>query len=209
MKRIAVLVTLIIVMLTFLGCNKRINDLTEMDEECEILVRNDLDSEYLVITNEIIKNNVLHFLNETISQEEIVVSKSGEIPVTGDKIKVTDLKGEDYFVSFSIYYVDAFSDGGKEVIIVENGKGSKKYYYSNNDLEDFISLALTDSNTFLAKVVGMTKQQLQVASNIFGSLTLQSETIPEDIKVGSEVEITLGNMTETSKGLYAQSIIKK
>lgn len=64
------------------GCSNSTMKLDEVnpDMECEIMVRNNIDEDYVVITDEVIHNNLLYLLKEIISEEKIVISKGGSIP---------------------------------------------------------------------------------------------------------------------------------
>lgn len=209
MKKITVVVTIVMVLLIFSGCSEK-SGLSEIGDEAEyeIKVREHRNVSYTDVTDEVIKNNVLYLLKEIVSQEKVVISNGGSAgPSNSKRIKITSDEGEKYIIGFYIYYESEYVDGGRATIGINSDKGQTDYYYDINKLEKIIRLMLTDSRTFTAKVKKI--KPLEVVSPGLVALTLHIEDLPENIKVGSEVEITLGKMTDTSKGLVAESIIKK
>lgn len=178
----------------------------DMDIEWKIMLRNNADEDFQLITDEIIHNNVFYLLKSILSNDKIVVSEDGEVPFTHSKqIKISDLTEVDYIISFSTYYVNKKNDGGRRAIIIEHGDDIQ-YYYVINQLDNYISLALTNERTFTAKVVGMWENKVTVVSDIFDCLEFEYEYLPEDVIEGTLIEITLGKLLDENSELFAQSI---
>ncbi|ROR29429.1 hypothetical protein EDD66_103367 [Mobilisporobacter senegalensis] len=209
MKRIILYLTILLTMTVVCGCSKsEINlDEVDMDTKCEVMIRKNSNENYMIIEDEVIHNNLLHLLRETISKEKIIISKNGRIPFCDDwQIKISGMESEDFIISFSTYYKDEYSDGGKSVMIIEKNK-KIEYYYIVNNLYNFMPLARTNNRIFVAKVTQ--RKPLQVVSDYFETLELQYDSLDDNIMEGSLVEVTLGKITETSTGLNAESVVKK
>lgn len=93
------------------------------------------------------------------------------------------MEGKEYSISFSIYYEDEYSDGGKEVVAVEK-EGTISYYYRTNELYNH-PLALNNSSILTATVTAIQKESLQVVSDTISSLTIHCEGLPENITKSS------------------------
>lgn len=202
---------ILMALLIFTGCSESKSGLSEMGEEIEyeIKIRKRSNVSYTVVTDQVIKNNLLCLLKEVVSQEKIVVSGDASTGSLDEReIIITRSEGEQYIIGFSIFYSSEYVEGGPLVIGVSNGKGKADYYDKANELDDFINIALTDSRTLSGEVINLQPLQLKT-QHVFDSLTLHTEDLPENIEVGSKVEVTLGKMTNTSKGLVAESIVKK
>lgn len=192
------------------GCTKATTNYINLNEsnQCEVNVRNNEKEGDVTVKDEVIINNLLYLLNEVTSGDKIVVSKKGKIPYMDERqINITGLS-DDYNISFSTYYEDEYSDGGKTVVIVEQGK-KVTYYYLVNDLYDFITIALNDQRSFEGKIIGMQSNQLEVLLDQGVTVNIYYDKLPVNYEDGSSVEITLKELTESSKGLSAEVIVMK
>lgn len=210
MQKILLQMIIIAISVIMYGCTKATTNYINLNEsnQCEVNVRNNEKEWDVTVKDEVIINNLLYLLNEVTSGDKIVLSKKGKIPYMDDRqINITGFS-DDYNISFSTYYEDEYSDGGKMVVIVEKGK-KVTYYYLVNDLYDFITIALNDQRTFEGKIIGMHSNQLEVLLDQGVTVNIYYDKLPENYEDGSSVEITLKELTESSKGLSAEAILMK
>lgn len=213
MRKILSELFLLVLIFILPGCNR--NSLSELglDTECDIMIRDGIDKDYDLITDEIIHSNILNLIVETLNGEAIEVPKEGAIDYRNDKeIQIVINSDKKFDIYFRYYLSDTRLDYlGEPCITIDDGK-NKEHYFLDNELYSYVSFLLNhNTNIIEVKVYRITENQISVGrddeSDSFFSINY--DELPNEIEVNANVEIKLAKATEDKKGLWIESICLK
>ncbi len=213
MRKILSELFLLVLIFILPGCNRISLSELNLDTECDIMIRDGVDKEYELITDEIIHSNILNLIVETLNGNRIKVRKEGAINYLNTKeIQIEINSDKIYNIYFGNYLDNTILDYlGDPCITIDDGN-NKEHYFLDNELYSYVSFLLNhNTNIIEVKVYRITENQISVGRDDESDsyFSINYEKLPNEIEVGTKVEIKLAKATKDKKGLWIESICLK